>query len=165
MTTCTNFTFYKIRWSFRGPFFQQEIQRLVLVCHEDHDGKFLLRSGLLECGCFEQSVFCHLWYILSRRHEGFWGLNPQAKLQAPQIYLWSTINRWSFYQISECKATNWKLSDGGSGCISSTYINKRIVKTNQRLLFWENYFQLWIKSWLMLLPLNVYSLKNYMRRI
>ena len=38
----------------------------------------------------------------SRRHGGVYELSPQAKLQAPHIKLWSTINRWSFYQISEC---------------------------------------------------------------
>ena len=30
---------------------------------------------------------------------------PQTKLQVPQIELWSIINRWSFFQISECQAT------------------------------------------------------------
>jgi len=35
---------------------------------------------------------------------GFRGLIPQTKLQAPQIELLSTINRWSFCEISECQA-------------------------------------------------------------
>ena len=43
----------------------------------------------------------------SRRHGGaFVGLAPPSK-QSPkpsQIELWSTIDRWSFYQISECQA-------------------------------------------------------------
>jgi len=34
----------------------------------------------------------------------FGGLDPQTKLQDPQIELWSTINRWSLCEISECQA-------------------------------------------------------------
>ena len=46
---------------------------------------------------------------------------PKQTSKLPQIELWSTTNRWIFYQISECKSpwTNikppyWKLSDDGS---------------------------------------------------
>ena len=37
---------------------------------------------------------------------GFWGLS--------QIELWSTVNPWTFHQISECQAPHWKLSGDGS---------------------------------------------------
>ena len=55
--------------------------------------------------------------VLSPRG-GFVGLAPTNKAPGhPQIELWSTINRWSFYNISECqdplirrKAPCWKLS-------------------------------------------------------
>jgi len=59
----------------------------------------------------------------SCRHGGpFVGLDPTNKAPShSQIELWSTINRWSFYQISECqdplirrKAPYWKLSRDGS---------------------------------------------------
>ena len=42
----------------------------------------------------------------SRRHGGFWGIStPKQSAKTHQIELWSTVNRWSFYQVSECQAT------------------------------------------------------------
>jgi len=41
----------------------------------------------------------------SRGHgNGFGGLSPQTKLQAPQIETWNTINQWSFCQFLEYQA-------------------------------------------------------------
>jgi len=55
--------------------------------------------------------------------QGFWGFSiPKQSSKSPQMELWSTINRWSFYHISECKsslnkrkAPYWKLFGDGSG--------------------------------------------------
>jgi len=43
--------------------------------------------------------------LQSRRHGGAFGvLTHQTNFKPSQIELWSTRNRWSFYQISECQA-------------------------------------------------------------
>jgi len=62
----------------------------------------------------------------SRRHGGvFWGLSlSKQNSKTNQSYLWSIINRWSFYQVSECQAPR---------------ADEKLLKTFWRRFCWEGW--------------------------
>ena len=62
------------------------------------------QSNILVC---ISSPYLMIFAVPSPRGD-FGGLASQTKLQAPQIEIWNTINRWSFCEISECQARNIK---------------------------------------------------------